>query len=451
VDIMPPEPSKPFSRRADPRSGGLDSLGLSTASPTQQLTIKPRFTLAPTSCAAPAADPQGPVDRVPLMVAGVAAVLLASAAALATGRAWLLLALIGLGLGFALFHSRFGFSSSWQQLLQVGNGTGVRAQLVMLAMATTVVSFVCATGSSLSGVPVTTPFPLGLALVLGAFVFGLGMQLGGSCASGTLFAVGTGQSSILASLAGFVTGALLWTRVAPTTQDWVHVPGIRLADHVGWFGSWGLTLLALLAAAGATVVLQRRRVPPPVHEEPSATGVRRIWRGTWPVMVGASLLGILAGLVFWVSGHVWGTTEGFALWGAKLSQLLGLQPQDWAYWRQPANAALLEGSVVEGRQSLTNLTVMAGAAVAAALAGGWRLHRHLPWRTVLGGLLGGLLMGFGARMSGGCNIGSFIGGIATGSVSGWIWVAAALCGTYVGLRIRPIFGLGMLKIDDSIC
>ena len=35
------------------------------------------------------------------------------------------------------------------------------------------------------------------------------MQLGGACASGTLFAVGSGQSSIVLTLGGFVAGSTL--------------------------------------------------------------------------------------------------------------------------------------------------------------------------------------------------------------------------------------------------
>lgn len=34
------------------------------------------------------------------------------------------LLLLGLGLGLALFHSRFGFTSAWRQLIAVGDGPG---------------------------------------------------------------------------------------------------------------------------------------------------------------------------------------------------------------------------------------------------------------------------------------------------------------------------------------
>jgi uncharacterized membrane protein YedE/YeeE len=51
--------------------------------------------------------------------------------------------------------------------------------------------------------------------------------------------------------------------------------------------------------------------------------------------------------------------------------------------------------------------------------------------------VGGLLMGYGARISGGCNIGAFIGGVVSGSPHGWLWIAAALAGSRVGITLTP--------------
>ena len=50
-------------------------------------------------------------------------------------------------------------------------------------------------------------------------------------------------------------------------------------------------------------------------------------------------------------------------------------------------------------------------------------------------------MGWGARIGFGCNIGAFVGGVASGSLHGWVWFAAALGGCVIGIRLRPLFGL----------
>jgi uncharacterized membrane protein YedE/YeeE len=62
-------------------------------------------------------------------------------------------------------------------------------------------------------------------------------------------------------------------------------------------------------------------------------------------------------------------------------------------------------------------------------------------RGALGAALGGLLMGVGARLSFGCNVGAFLGGASSGSAHGVVWLLAALPGCWLGLRARPWFGL----------
>lgn len=50
-------------------------------------------------------------------------------------------------------------------------------------------------------------------------------------------------------------------------------------------------------------------------------------------------------------------------------------------------------------------------------------------------------MGYGARLSNGCKIGAYLSALASGSLSGWVWVGAAFVGSVIGLRLRPAFGL----------
>ena len=102
-----------------------------------------------------------------------------------------LLLIIGLLLGYTLFHARFGFTSAFRRMMAVGNGQAMRSHMLMLAVAVTLFAPILAFGTTLFGGDVAGYVaPLGVSLVVGAFVFGIGMQLGGGCASGTLYAVG---------------------------------------------------------------------------------------------------------------------------------------------------------------------------------------------------------------------------------------------------------------------
>ena len=405
-----------------------------------------------TSCAPPPADPQAPANRLPLGAAVVLATGLDAFVWLRFGAQPGIYLILGLALGWALYHSRFGFSAAWQRLVTVGNGEGMRAQALMLATVASVVALLSVTGATLFGsTPTPTDNPIGPALVLGAVLFGTGMQLAGSCATGTLFAVGTAQLTILPSLAAFIAGELFYTWAYPVLGRIPAGTGVLLSDLVGWPGSWGITIGLLGAVYVATLVIQRRHLPPPVELPPSAQGLSRLLRGSWRVYTGAVVLGLLAGLVFLVSGKTWGAANAFALWGAKILQSFGLHPEAWEYWRVSDQAADLHHPALADRTSLTNFGIMIGAAAAAAAAGAWKLSSRVPARTLLAALLGGFMMGIGTRLTNGCNIGAFIGGISSGSVSGWIWGACAIAGTALGVRLRPFFGLNTPKPMDGIC
>ena len=69
----------------------------------------------------------------------------------------------------------------------------------------------------------------------------------------------------------------------------------------------------------------------------------------------------------------------------------------------------------------------------------------LPASRVLMAVTGGLLLGYGARLGFGCNIGAMVGGITSGSLHGWLWMLAAFCGGIVGVNVRI-----WLKVDKPV-
>lgn len=363
------------------------------------------------------------------------------------------LLLLGLGLGFTLFHSRFGFTSAWRQLVSVGQGKALRAHTLLLAATAILFAPFLASGVSPTGVEVAgSVAPIGVALLVGATLFGLGMQLGGACASGTLYAVGSGQSAIVLTLGGFVAGA---TVGAAHLGWWDRTPGfgpVDLGEALGstWAGL-AATLVALALIAGVTIIVARRKSPPPVGAVPTAQGVARVLRGSWPLWVGALALAVLNLGVLLTSGGPWGVTSAFSLWGSKAVGALGLaEPATWEFWSGDS-AETLRGPVLAHSTSLTNVGIMIGALIASALAGAFTLHRRIPGRLAVGAVIGGLLMGYGARLAYGCNIGAYLGGISSLSLHGWVWGVMALVGTWIGLRLRPLFGLSRPRPTDGVC
>ena len=161
------------------------------------------------------------------------------------------------------------------------------------------------------------------------------------------------------------------------------------------------------------------------------------------------MLAGLNALVLLTSGRPWGVTGAFRLWGSKLVGALGIgDPASWPAWQ--GNAAL-ESSILLDNTSVTHLGIILGALVAAGVAGSFKLHRRVPRNVVTAHSVGGVAMGYGASIAFGCNIGAYFSGIASFSLHGWIWGLMALGGTWIGLRLRTLFGLTNPTPTDSVC
>jgi uncharacterized membrane protein YedE/YeeE len=68
-----------------------------------------------------------------------------------------------------------------------------------------------------------------------------------------------------------------------------------------------------------------------------------------------------------------------------------------------------------------------------------------PARAWIATIIAGVLLGYSSRLAFGCNVGAFFSGIATGSLHGWVWFAAAFAGAFLGIRIRAVSGLEARK------
>lgn len=89
--------------------------------------------------------------------------------------------------------------------------------------------------------------------------------------------------------------------------------------------------------------------------------------------------------------------------------------------------------------SVMDFGIIAGAMLAASLAGRFAPSLDIPLRSIVAAIIGGLLMGYGARIAYGCNIGAYFSGIASGSLHGYLWALCAFAGSIVGVKLRPYF------------
>ncbi len=401
-------------------------------------------TPGPLAPAAPANPSAGGAGAIQWLVLGIFAAALA-AGALAVGMgvaAWRPVALVAIGalIGLALYHGAFGFTAAYARAILDRDMGAVRAQIVMIALAMVLFAPVLAEGRAFGGALGGAWAPTDMRLVVGAFMFGLGMQLCGGCASGTLFTLGGGSARMMVTLIAFCAGGF-WATFH--FGFWNALPSagtIVLHNTFGWGGAVALSLAVL---ALAWWVLGRLARP---DKATQLTGgarltLRALGRGPWPLLWAALALAVLNFATLLVAGHPWSITWGLTLWAAKAALWLGWAPEISAFWADGFPARALAAPLWRDTVSVMNLAIIAGAGLAAAMAGRFRPGFRIPARALLASVIGGLLLGYGARLAYGCNIGAFFSGIASQSLHGWVWILAAVPGTWVGIRLRPLFGL----------
>jgi uncharacterized protein len=321
----------------------------------------------------------------------------------------------GFGLGIAFVRAEFSYTASWRRFLNKGDAGDLIGGLIVIAIA------------ALAVVPVAALFPhyggaiapLGPSLVVGAFTFGIGMQLANGC--------GSGSGRMLIALAGFIVGSVFGSLSLPSFLALGGVDPILASDYLGAWGGLAATLLSIAAAAALFAFVAKR--------------CRANFMPSRNYIIGGIAIGLLSIFVFAAGGHPWSVTFGYTVWGAKIASALGYDFSNAPFWQWPGPRHALNDSILSDTSSLTDLGLLLGAMAAAAAAKPFAAQNWPPAKSLIAAALGGLIMGWGARLGFGCNIGAFVGGVASGSLHGWLWFACALPGCWVGLQVRPLFGL----------
>ena len=367
-----------------------------------------------------AGQPASP-ERGPVVLMATAGLVLAVLVVLDTGPRGVALFALGGALGAVFLGFQYGFASAWRRFLVAGEATGLAAHFLLIGLCALVFLSAPSLGLAAAG----SVAPVSVSLVIGAFIFGIGMQLANGCGSGVLFSFGGGSGRMMVALPFFVFGSLVGSFLLPSALEWGSLGQMPIAIAGNAVATTVFNLALIAPVGGGFFWLARRR---------GEAMPRRLIAGT-------VIIAVLCWLVFALSGHPWGVTFGFTLWGAKIAAALGVPVENYAFWQWPGPRRALEHSVLADVSSLMDFGMVLGAGAMAAVSGGLRRQDWPPFRQLVGAALGGVLMGIGARLGFGCNIGAFLAGIASGSLHGWIWFVMAMAGSWVGIQARPSFGL----------
>lgn len=199
-------------------------------------------------------------------------------------------------------------------------------------------------------------------------------------------------------------------------------------------------------------------------------GLRQDLRGIWSMFttskntaIAGLGLGIFAGMQMWVTGALrdhyrifnfgelladMGFTKGLSLqytvfdpgywyittqeaqWGGWVLNQLGVENMDNLFFGLDNG---LPNPLINA-PGLMSLGIILGAAVLALM------RREFKWKvpsleTAVFAILGGILMGIGARIAMGCNIGAFFATVTNGDLSGWVFLVGMALGGYIGVRL----------------
>src|SRR5881394_4530232 len=192
----------------------------------------------------------------PFLIAAVlGAAVLVALVALDGQPASAALVILGFALGAAFLKTEFSFTAAWRRFLAKGEAGGMLAALLLIAVAAVAIVPVAALVPGFGGAIA----PIGPSLIVGAFVFGIGMQLANGCGSGTLYTAGGGSGRMIIALAFFITGSVLGSLHLPTFLALGGVDPILASNYFGPWGGLAVTLASIAAVALVILAVARAR------------------------------------------------------------------------------------------------------------------------------------------------------------------------------------------------
>lgn len=119
---------------------------------------------------------------------------------------------VGTIIGIVLRYSRFCFAAAFRNPFITGNTRVLRGIILGLIVSTIGFAVIQAhhshtLGTCYSQIPGAVR-PVGIHIMVGAFIFGIGMVVAGGCASGVLMRIGEGHILHWVVLVGFIIGTL---------------------------------------------------------------------------------------------------------------------------------------------------------------------------------------------------------------------------------------------------
>ena len=277
---------------------------------------------------------------------------------------------------------------------------------------------------SAAGIITINPKPsFGWANLVGSFVFGIGMVIAGGCASGITYRVGEGMMGALAAVIGLATAGTLtamgFLKPIMLSLRPAEATSPTLASVLD-MQYWVLALIIAILVGLIWYLMARKNGDDDLATDTSVPFFKRAWN--W--LATGIAIGFVEIIAFPISAaagrnYPLGITAGWIQWVKVVILRVEGQAVNWI-------AAMVLGIVI-------------GAFIGALLSGEFKFR--FPKPAMIGqAFLGGLIMGFGAVTSGGCNVTHILSGIPQLGIGSFVAAISIVTGAWVTaylIFVRP--------------
>ncbi|MDC3414718.1 YeeE/YedE family protein [Aquibacillus sp. 3ASR75-11] len=348
-----------------------------------------------------------------------------------TPEFFLYAAIFGLTYGILLQKADFCFVASVRDFISVKDSRVGKGVLILVA--TVLLGWGTVLTLGLASIEQVWTTPIGWSNLIGGILFGVGMTIAGSCASGTLYRSGMGYIHFWIVLASMIVGNLLFSFIYnPWAEDYYFKP-LLVTDQGYSLFQLNLPYLFLpLLIVGLMIFIAIRQF-----------GIKGFFQGFkesfadfkgnpfkkehWDIRLVAALFGITATVQFVMMSSISLTGPETRIGGVALSLIFGDQ---FVYNNVYLNQMFAGFPVIGlGPEETLVIFIIVGAFLSAILSGQFRIRKPKAARMPYA-IGGGLIMGVSSRMAPGCNIANIVG--ASGlSVSSIIVIIGMVIGVVI--------------------
>jgi uncharacterized membrane protein YedE/YeeE len=347
--------------------------------------------------------------------------------------------LAGLALGYILQKGRFCLNSAFRDIIFIKDLTLFRSYLLALVVAIIgsnlmedlgLLQVINADTGALEATSLMRQSFVPVANVLGGFLFGIGIVLAGGCASGIVYRIGEGQLSALVAILGFFFGAVMTADglLSPVNN---FLKGFRVEINGSgspaiWdiFGG-GPVVKWITIAIFAVGVLGFVIAGKPEFKSKSKGFA---W-GTTGLLIGGLTIAS-----WWVSSYFGGAPRGMAISGpVREFFYVLLTKSTHSSFPEFSFLGIFRGSW--GMFFILSVPFGAWLSALSLKEFKWKIPPAAEFLTVF---FGSILMGIGAVIAGGCNIGHGLTGMSAMAVSSLVAITAIILGNWTMVYFKLI-------------